>query len=207
MYIPKHFQPEGKAAALFLNEITAGHLISKSENGLLSTFIPVLYEEKTNAIIGHLAKGNQQWSLGTKEEALFIATMNDSYISPSWYLSKSEHGKVVPTWDYMIANIYGELIFHDDIQWLREQVSALTNKFEANQVKPWKLADAPEDYVAGQLRAIVGVELKVSRLEVSFKMSQNKSKDDLEGVIQGLIREGKNSISAKVSELRPADKL
>ena len=206
MYIPKHFEPGDAAGQLFLKSISAGHLVSNTSAGIISTFIPVFYRESTKSIVGHLARGNQQWSLGTSVEALFIATVNDAYISPSWYESKKEHGKVVPTWDYMTAHVYGKLVIHDDVEWLRSQVSALTNKFEASRDKPWKVADAPEDYVAGQLRAIVGVELEVSRLEVSFKMSQNKSKADLEGVIAGLVQDGKLDISNKISELHPLDK-
>jgi transcriptional regulator len=130
----------------------------------------------------------------------------DAYISPSWYASKVEHGKVVPTWDYMLAHVYGELIIHDDVDWLRIAVSDLTDAFEAGREKPWKLNDAPDDYVAGQLRAIVGVELKVSRLEVSFKMSQNKTKEDLDGVIAGLRKDSADEVADKVENLRPEDK-
>ncbi len=206
MYIPKHFEPTDQAAEAFLGAITSGHLVSNSIHGLVSTFIPVFFCEASNSIVGHLARGNPQWSLETMQAALFIATVTDPYISPSLYASKKLHGKVVPTWDYMIAHVYGDLIIHDDVDWLREQVSALTDKFEAARPKPWRVDDAPEDYVAGQLKAIVGVELKVTRLEVSFKMSQNKSIEDLEGVIQGLAQEGKIAISEQITQLRPADK-
>ena len=113
----------------------------------------------------------------------------------------------MPTWDYMMAHVYGKLVIHDDVEWLRGQVSALTEKFESGRDKPWNVADAPEDYVAGQLRAIVGVELEVSRLEISFKMSQNKTKADLEGVIAGLVKDGKVDISNQISQLRPTDKI
>jgi transcriptional regulator len=105
-----------------------------------------------------------------------------------------------------LAHVYGELVIHDDVDWLRQAVSDLTDSFEAGRVKPWKLEDAPDDYVAGQLRAIVGVELKVSRLEVSFKMSQNKTKADLDGVISGLRADHKEDAAGKVEDLRPADK-
>ena len=207
MYIPKHFEPGDETGQVFLRAINAGHLISYTTSGIVSTFIPVLFQESTKSIVGHLARGNQQWSLETSVDALFIATVNDAYISPSWYATKKEHGKVVPTWDYMMAHVYGKLVIHDDVEWLRGQVSALTEKFESGRDKPWNVADAPEDYVAGQLRAIVGVELEVSRLEISFKMSQNKTKADLEGVIAGLVKDGKVDISNQISQLRPTDKI
>jgi transcriptional regulator len=206
MYIPRHFSVTDEIAQEFLRKTSSGHLVTNTEAGLLATFIPVHFRPSTNSLIGHLARGNEQWSKPSIKESLFIATSIDSYISPTWYASKKEHGKVVPTWDYMMAHIYGELSIHDDVEWLRSAVSELTDSFEGSRPKPWKLADAPEDYVAGQLRAIVGVELKVNRLEVSFKMSQNKTKEDLDGVIAGLRSDGKTSVADLVESLRPEDK-
>lgn len=206
MYIPRHFSVTDEIAQEFLRKTSSGHLVTNTESGLLATFIPVHFRPSTNSLIGHLARGNEQRSKPAIKESLFIATSIDSYISPTWYASKKEHGKVVPTWDYMMAHIYGELSIHDDVEWLRSAVSELTDSFESARPKPWKLADAPEDYVAGQLRAIVGVELKVNRLEVSFKMSQNKTKEDLDGVIAGLRSDGKTSVADLVESLRPEEK-
>jgi len=206
MYIPRHFSIEDPAAQQFLGNLKSGHLVTNTAQGMLSTMIPVTFDKADRSIIGHVARGNSQWSEKTNQEALFISAPVDSYISPSWYASKQEHGKVVPTWDYMLAHVYGELIIHDDVDWLRKAVSNLTDSFEAGRAKPWKLDDAPEDYVAGQLRAIVGVELKVTRLEVSFKMSQNKTKDDLEGVIAGLRGDYREDVANKIEDLRPEEK-
>jgi transcriptional regulator len=206
MYIPRHFSVEDEVAQNFLINLKSGHLVTNTGQGILSTLIPVTYDSKEKSVIGHLARGNAQWSEKTNQEALFISSPVDAYISPSWYASKKEHGKVVPTWDYMLAHVYGELIIHDDVDWLRTAVSNLTNVFEAGREKPWKLDDAPDDYVAGQLRAIVGVELKVTRLEVSFKMSQNKTKDDLDGVIGGLRSDKAIEAANNVELLRPEDK-
>jgi transcriptional regulator len=207
MYIPRHFAVEDSVAQTFLANLKSGHLVTNTTQGILSTMIPVTFDVKNNSIIGHLARGNSQWSEKTNQDALFISAPVDAYISPSWYASKIEHGKVVPTWDYMLAHVYGELIIHDDVDWLRTAVSDLTDSFESKRSKPWKLDDAPEDYVAGQLRAIVGIELKVSRLEVSFKMSQNKTKADLDGVIAGLHADQRIDASEKVAELRPEEKI
>jgi transcriptional regulator len=206
MYIPRHFSVEDPAAQQFLENLKSGHLVTNTAQGMLSTMIPVTFDKADRSIIGHVARGNSQWSEKTNQEALFISAPVDSYISPSWYASKQEHGKVVPTWDYMLAHVYGELIIHDDVDWLRKAVSNLTDSFEAGRAKPWKLDDAPEDYVAGQLRAIVGVELKVTRLEVSFKMSQNKTKDDLEGVIAGLRGDYREDVASKIEVLRTEGK-
>ena len=206
MYIPRHFAVEDEVAKSFLQNLKSGHLVTNTNIGILSTLIPVTFDSQQQSIIGHLARGNSQWSEKTNQEALFISAPVDAYISPSWYASKQEHGKVVPTWDYMLAHVYGELIIHDDVDWLRIAVSNLTYSFESGREKPWKLDDAPDDYVSGQLRAIVGVELKVSRLEVSFKMSQNKTKEDLEGVIAGLRRDSAIEAADKVEFLRPEEK-
>jgi transcriptional regulator len=206
MYIPRHFAVEDAVAQNFLHNLKSGHLVTNTGIRILSTLIPVTFDSKQQSIIGHVARGNSQWSEKTNQEALFISAAVDAYISPGWYASKKEHGKVVPTWDYMLAHVYGELIIHDDVDWLRVAVSNLTDAFEAGREKPWKLDDAPEDYVAGQLRAIVGVELKVSRLEVSFKMSQNKTKEDLDGVIAGLRSDAAVDVANKVEYLRPEDK-
>ena len=207
MYIPRHFSVEDPAAQQFLENLKSGHLVTNTAQGMLSTMIPVTFDKADRSIIGHVARGNSQWSEKTNQEALFISAPVDSYISPSWYASKQEHGKVVPTWDYMLAHVYGDLIIHDDVDWLRIAVSNLTDSFEAGRAKPWKLDDAPEDYVAGQLRAIVGVEIKVARLEVSFKMSQNKTKADLDGVIDGLRADNREDAASKVEDLRPRGKL
>jgi transcriptional regulator len=206
MYIPRHFSVEDPAAEQFLEDLKSGHLVTNTAQGMLATMIPVTFDKSLRSIFGHVARGNSQWSEKTNQDALFISTTVDAYISPGWYASKQEHGKVVPTWDYMLAHVYGELIIHDDVDWLRTAVSNLTDAFETGRDKPWKLSDAPEDYVAGQLRAIVGVELKVSRLEVSFKMSQNKSKEDLDGVIAGLRKNSADATADKVENLRPTDK-
>ena len=207
MYIPRHFSVEDPVAQQFLENLKSGHLVTNTAQGMLSTMIPVTFDKADRSIIGHVARGNSQWSEKTNQEALFISAPVDSYISPSWYASKQEHGKVVPTWDYMLAHVYGDLIIHDDVDWLRIAVSNLTDSFEAGRAKPWKLDDAPEDYVAGQLRAIVGVEIKVARLEVSFKMSQNKTKSDLDGVIDGLRADNREDAASKVEDLRPRGKL
>ena len=205
MYIPKHFQPSDKAAQEFLSQIESGHLVSNTEKGLVSTLLPLIYDQETNSLLGHVAKLNIQASLPTNQEALVISMLNETYISPNWYASKEEHHKVVPTWDYMMVHAYGQLVIHDEPEWILNQVTRLTNHFEANQPKPWNVDQAPTDYVDGQIRAIVGIELKINRIEASFKMSQNKSKADLDGVIAGLQKAGKVSISEAIDALRQKD--
>jgi len=206
MYIPRHFQPSDKAAQEFLSQIESGHLVSNTEKGLVSTLLPLIYDQETNSLLGHVAKLNVQASLPTNQEALLISMLNEVYISPNWYASKEEHHKVVPTWDYMMVHAYGQLVIHNDPDWILHQVTRLTNHFEVNQPKPWNVDQAPTDYVDGQIRAIVGVELKINRIEASFKMSQNKSKADLDGVIAGLQKAGKVSFSEAIDALRQEER-
>ena len=201
MYIPRHFKASDEAAQEFLSHIESGHLVSNSKKGLISTLIPLIYNQETNAFLGHIAKQNDQASLASNQEALLISVLNETYISPNWYASKVEHHKVVPTWDYMLIHAYGELVIHNDADWILKQVTRLTNRFEKDQPKPWSVDQAPTDYVEGQIRAIVGIELKLSRIEVSFKMSQNKSDADLDGVIAGLTKAGKSAIAVEIEKL------
>jgi transcriptional regulator len=117
----------------------------------------------------------------------------DAYISPSAYATKREHGRVVPTWNYVTAHIYGRLVIHDDPAWVESLVRRLTEKHEAQSAEPWSVDDAPATFVAGQLRAIVGVELVISRIEAKAKLSQNRSQADVEGVITSLEARGDNT--------------
>ena len=206
MYIPKHFLPSDESAQEFLARIESGHLVSNTDQGLISTLLPVIFSPETNTFLGHIAKLNDQAKIPSLQEALLISSLNETYISPTWYASKAEHHKVVPTWDYMLVHAYGDLTIHTDPEWIFNQVNQLTNHFESSMPQPWDISQAPDDYIDGQLRAIVGVELKVNRVQVSFKMSQNKSKSDLDGVTQGLAGVGKEQIAAEIDRLRPAEK-
>ena len=206
MYIPRHFKPSDDEAQVFLSKVESGHLVTVTEQGLVSTLIPLIFNKNSNAFLGHISILNDQAKLSTENEALLISVINETYISPTWYASKEEHHKVVPTWDYMLVHAYGDLVIHKDPSWILGQVTELTNRFESNQPTPWKVSQAPSDYLEGQLKAIVGFELKLSRIEVSFKMSQNKTKADLDGVVAGLSQQGKNQIAEEINSLRPEDK-
>jgi transcriptional regulator len=126
----------------------------------------------------------------------------DSYISPGFYESKREHGRVVPTWNYLTAHIHGELIVHDDPVWLEALVRRLTDRHEAARPEPWSVDDAPRDYTENQLRAIVGVELRVTHIEAKAKLGQNRSSADVDGVIEGLRADGANRLAAATASGR-----
>jgi transcriptional regulator len=206
MYVPSHFA----ASADDVQQLLAGHgaadLVTMTDDGLLATFLPFMYDADRGphgALLGHVARNNDQWRRPLVGEALVIVRGPDAYISPSWYPSKTEHGRVVPTWNYLTAHVYGELVVHDDVDWLETLVRRLTERHEAGSAQPWSVDDAPPRFIAGQLRAIVGVELMISRVEAKLKLSQNRPEADIDGVIAGLTGRGDEAGAAAVGAARP----
>ncbi|WP_447802365.1 FMN-binding negative transcriptional regulator [Pseudomonas serbica] len=165
-------------------------LVTHGEQGLQASHLPLLLntdEGPNGTLYGHFAKANPQWKeLQNGAEALVIFAGADAYVSPGFYPSKAEHGKVVPTWNYVAVHAYGSAEVFTDADRLRSLVSALTDRHEAGRAQPWKVADAPADYIDGMLRAIVGFALPIQRLEGKRKLSQNRSTADIAGVREGL---------------------
>jgi transcriptional regulator len=195
VYVPDHFRPSDDDVAKLLAHIGAAELITATADGLLATMLPLIHEPPDAAspdagargrLMGHVARNNRQWKVPPIGEAMVIVRGPDGYISPAWYAAKREHGRVVPTWNYITAHIHGELVIHDDPAWVERNVRALSKRHEAARAEPWSVDDAPEPYIAGQLRAIVGVEIRISRIEAKFKLSQNRSTADVDGAIEGL---------------------
>ncbi|MHC6220414.1 FMN-binding negative transcriptional regulator [Arthrobacter sp. MMS24-S77] len=205
MYIPAHFQAGPEAIHDLLMRPGAANLVTMTQRGLLASFVPFVFDPSTGehgALHGHLARTNAQWSEPAIGESLVIIQGADAYISPSWYASKAEHGRVVPTWNYSTAHVYGTLAIHDDVAWLGDQVRRLTELNEAHFERPWAVDDAPERFVAGQLRAIVGVELLITRIEAKAKLSQNRPDKDIDGVVAGLGAQGHKEMAADVARAR-----
>jgi transcriptional regulator len=205
MYVPAHFAADDAAMTDLLTRQGAADLITVTEQGLLATMLPFIYDAgagERGALLGHLARNNDQWKTPALGEALVIVRGPDAYISPSWYPSKAEHGRVVPTWNYVTAHVYGRLVVHDDPGWVEDLVRRLTGKHEAASERPWSVDDAPASYVAGQLRAIVGVEVAISRIEAKAKLSQNRPEADVDGVIAGLRARGDERSAAAVAQAR-----
>jgi transcriptional regulator len=190
VYVPKHFAaPSDAAVAELLARHGAADLITATEDGLLATLLPFIYDPdrgERGVLLGHVARNNDQWRRPAIGPALVIVRGPDAYVSPTWYASKAEHGRVVPTWNYVTAHVYGDLIVHDDVDWLSALVRRLTEKHESGMTPQWSVDDAPEPYIAGQLRAIVGLELAITRVEAKWKLSQNRSAADAEGVVTAL---------------------
>jgi transcriptional regulator len=207
MYIPSHFAADDTAVQDLLVNHGAGNLITSTPDGLLATLLPFLYDPSVGshgALLGHLARNNVQWKTPVNGEALAIVAGPDAYITPSAYASKAEHGRVVPTWNYVTAHVYGTLVVHDDVDWLDSLVRRLTTKHETAIASSWSVDDAPEQFVRGQLRAIVGVELVISRIEAKAKLSQNRSDADVEGVIANLATRGEHASVDAMRGTKPA---
>jgi transcriptional regulator len=205
MYVPAHFAAPDDALDQLLAAPGAVDLVSSTAGGLTATTLPMLYDPVAGTLAGHLARPNTQWR-DTVGDVLVLVRGPDAYVSPSWYAGKAEHGRVVPTWDYVLAHVHGELVVHDDVDWLAAHVRRLTEAHEAARPEPWTVDDAPERYVAGQLRAIVGVEVRIRRVEAKWKLSQNRPGADIDGVVAGLTADGRADVAAAVQAARPADR-
>ena len=190
MYIPPHNEPpSADDVTRLLLESRAGDLVTAGDNGLTVSMIPFLYDAsdgRHGSLLGHLARPNAQWGGADGREALVLLHGPDGYVSPAWYAAKREHGRVVPTWNYVLVAVHGWLRIHDDPEWTRDVVERLTRAHEEGREDPWAVSDAPEPYVAGQLRAIVGIEVEIDRVEAKWKLSQNRNAADVAGVIAGL---------------------
>lgn len=207
MYIPARFAASPDALRHLLASLGAANLITMTDDGLLATLLPFVYEPgvgEHGALHAHVARNNPQAFAPAKGDALAIIQGPDAYISPSWYPSKAEHGRVVPTWNYSIAHVYGRLVIHDDAGWLARHVRRLTDLHEGEQERPWSVDDAPAKFITGQLRAIVGVELLITRIEAKEKLSQNRSAADAAGVAAGLRSGGQEASAAAVERARPS---
>jgi transcriptional regulator len=207
VYIPAHFAAGPDSVQQLLSRPAAANLITATANGILATLMPFVFDPTSGergALHGHLARNNPQWSEPAAGESLAIIQGADAYISPSWYATKAEHGRVVPTWNYSTAHVYGNLVIHDDPAWLASHVRRLSDHNEAGSERPWTVDDAPERYIAGQLRAIVGVELLITRIEAKDKLSQNRPDADVDGVVAGLRARGQMQSAADVEHARQA---
>jgi len=189
MYIPSHFAETDLATLHEAMEASPlGALVVASPNGLEANHVPFELDRATGelgTLHCHVARNNGVWRY-PNAECMVIFAGPSAYISPNLYESKKEHGKVVPTYNYVAIHAHGRLTIHDDEKWLRGLVGRLTNRFEASQPHPWKMGDAPQDYLQDRLKEIVGIEIAITCLEGKWKMSQNRPEMDKESVVKGL---------------------
>ena len=203
MYTPAAFiEGDPDVIAAFLVEHPMAQLVTMTAEGLVATPMPMLCEPTADgpgSLVGHVARANRQWADTVPTvEALAIFTGANAYISPNWYPAKAEHGKVVPTWNYETVHVRGVLVVHDDVEWKRALVTRLTQRHESQFEVPWAVGDAPADYIESMLRAIVGIEVRITAMQAKRKLSQNRSPEDVAGSISGLTDVG--GPSAKVAE-------
>ena len=209
MYLPTHFE-ETRVQVLhaLIGAHPLGALVAMTGAGLDANHIPFEVDPEPGpfgTLRGHIARANPLWRDFSRDvEALVIFQGPGTYVSPAWYPTKQETAKVVPTWNYAVVHAHGTLRFIDDRDWLRAFVSKLTDRHEAPRPEPWKVTDAPADYIEKQLGAIIGLEIPITRLVGKWKVSQNRPAQDREGAAEGLLREGGPAAAAMAELIRRA---
>ena len=193
MYNPKLHRVDDRDVIFDLIERARfGHLVSTSVEGFAATGLPLLLDRPAGVLRGHFARANAHWKALDGADALVLFPLADGYVSPSRYPSKLIDGRVVPTWNYEVVHAHGAVTIHDDAAWVRRLVTDLTDHHESSRPAEsgttWKVTDAPDGFIDMQLRAIVGVEITITRLDGKRKLSQNRTAADRHGVIDGYER-------------------
>lgn len=190
MYVPPAFRDdELPSLHRTMREAQLANFVTATSEGLISTPLPLMLttdEGPYGTLYGHVARANTQWKLPPLGDAMALFMGPDAYVSPSFYPSKAEHHKHVPTWNYIAVHAYGQAEFFDDADRLLEVVTRLTTIHEAGRKTPWAVTDAPKEYIAAQLRGIVGIRMSITRIDGKRKMSQNRAAKDRAGVAAGL---------------------
>ena len=200
MYLPKHFEEPDRATlnALMIDN-PFGSLVTHGTDGLDANHLPFdlhADEGELGVLHAHVARANPLWqALANGDDVLVIFRAGDAYISPTWYPSKHETHRQVPTWNYRVVHAHGRVTIRDDERYVRGVVARLTRRHEAAQAAPWKMTDAPSDYLDSMLKAIVGIEIEITRLVGKFKLGQNKEVRDMLGAAQGLKGQGEERIA------------
>lgn len=206
MYIPPAFrEDERNALHATLREARLMNFVTATAQGLLAAPLPMFLDEtegEKGVLYGHVARANPQWQVEPLGEAMVIAMGPDAYVTPSWYATKRETGKVVPTWNYVAVQAFGVPEFFEDATRLLDVVTRLTQIHEQPREAPWAVTDAPSSFIQSQLRGIVGIRMPISRIEGKRKMSQNRPAEDRAGVADGLATSD-NPIDRQVANLIP----
>ena len=214
MYLPPQFR-EDDVPTLHraIEQIRFGTLVTLGGDGLIASHLPMLVDPAPapyGTLLGHVAKANPQWrDPAPAVEALAMFVGPNGYVTPSWYPTKRETGKVVPTWNYVAIHAYGRIEFFEEAARLLALVTRLTERQETPRAAPWLVSDAPADFVRAQLKGIVGFALPIGRLEGKWKMSQNRTPADRAGVCDGLAREpgpANDAVGAVMAAREPADR-
>ncbi len=204
MYVPSHFD-ESRTAILheLIRKHPMGILITHGKTGLDANHLPfeIDPEGQHGVLHAHVARNNPVWRDAVDDdEALVVFRAGDAYVSPQWFPSKHEFHKQVPTWNYIVVHAHGRLRIRDDERYVRGLVARLTREHEASQPVPWKMTDSPQDFIDSMLKAIVGIEVQITRLIGKWKLSQNKEPRDMRGAGNALIAKGENVIGKAMLE-------
>ncbi|HZP77620.1 MAG TPA: FMN-binding negative transcriptional regulator [Pseudolabrys sp.] len=205
MYQPAHFREDKlEVQHALIRAHPLGLLVTNGKSGLTANLLPFVLDATTSphgTLKCHLARANPQWQeFDPAQEALVVFQGVERYITPSWYVTKRETGKVVPTWNYAVVQAYGRITVRDDHDWLAQQIRELTMSQEQQRAQPWAVEDAPSPFVDAQIRAIVGLEIPLARIEGKWKVSQNRPERDRATVIDGLNAEA-DEVSQAMAEL------
>ena len=209
MYLPPHFEATDPASLhRLIRAHPLGALVTSGEQGLDANHLPFEFDADEGAygiLRAHVARNNPLWQeVKEGQEVLVIFRAAEGYISPNWYPSKQAHHKQVPTWNYAVVHAHGRIRVRDDARFVRRLLATLTRTQEAEEPAPWKMADAPRDYIEAMVQAVVGIEIEIDRLVGKFKLSQNKEKEDREGAIQGARGRGGEALAKAMQESMPA---
>ena len=205
MYLPKHFLVEDPAVlAQLISEYPLAIIVGNLDGHLEINHLPLMLSEDKTKLYGHIAKMNPLTKVASSSNASVTAIFNgpNAYVTPSWYPSKQESGKVVPTWNYAAVHAQGTIKLIEDPQWLRSHVSQMTNIHEPTYESTWKLDDAPEEYVQTMLKAIIGIEIDIKSLVGKFKLSQNRPAEDYEAVVDQLSKSPKKALQEMLQYMR-----
>ena len=205
MYNPGSFsETDTRELTGLVQQYPLGLLITSGLSGLLASPIPFLYrvKEGKSMLVAHLANANPHWKdlVGLKE-CLVVFQGSENYITPGWYPTKQTTHKVVPTWNYEMVQVKGIPTVVESSDWLRSQVGDITDSMEQKRKMPWKVADAPADFIESQLKAIVGLEIEITKIKGKWKMSQNRPIEDAQGVAKGLSNPNDPHANIKVAEI------
>jgi transcriptional regulator len=197
MYLPKYHQLNDRDSMWStIDSHALGAWVCHSGDGLIANHLPFFLDRSRGpfgTLMGHVSRANPVWhELKSSTPSVVMFSGPQSYITPGWYPSKSEHGEVVPTWNYLVVHAHGNARMKDDHVWMLDMLQRMVTAQESKRVKPWSIGDAPEAYIAKMLRAIVGIEIPIERLEGKLKVSQDEALQDRLGSVQGLLAEPGN---------------
>lgn len=199
MYVPAHFAMTDEQVTQALMHIGSADLVTNHDDGMVATYLPFFFDPEVGehgALLAHVARNNTQWSRPSIGESLVISHISDHYVSPTWLPSAAGHANATPTWDYVTVHAYGQLIAHDDLQWSEDVVRRLTERNESELEVHWSVEDTSGGFIESMLRAVVGIELRITQVQGKAKMSQNKPVADIEALADTLDERGDHTGAA-----------